>query len=115
MHHDFPQQDWNSIVEDDLRQLVRLAVREDLDRQQDWTTLALVGPNAKGSAAVVVREPGVIAGLRALPIVADEMHAAIDMDLPAADGDLVTTGTIVATLAGSAEPGTSTRSRRERA
>jgi hypothetical protein len=45
---DFEQLCWNATIEDDLRQVVRLAVREDLDRGQDWTTVALVGPDSKG-------------------------------------------------------------------
>ena len=64
--------------EDDLRQLVRLAVREDLDRYHDLTTLSLAAADQQGRAAVVVREPGVIAGLRAAPVLIDEMHAAIE-------------------------------------
>lgn len=102
MKSDFTQLDWNGAIEDDLRQLIRLAVREDLDREQDWTTLALVGPDAKGRAAVVVREAGVVAGLRAVPVLIDEMHAVIDMQSNAADGDDVAAGTAVAELVGSA-------------
>jgi nicotinate-nucleotide pyrophosphorylase (carboxylating) len=102
MPTDFTQLEWNAAIEDDLRQIVRLAVREDLDRFHDWTTLALVGPDQQGRAAVVVRKPGVVAGLRALPIVIDEMHAAIDVEFTAADGHEVADGTAVATLAGSA-------------
>ncbi|MEX2091362.1 MAG: carboxylating nicotinate-nucleotide diphosphorylase [Pirellulales bacterium] len=102
MPRDFVQLAWNTAIEDDLRQIVRLAVREDLDRFHDWTTLAIVGPDQQGRAAVVVRKPGVVAGLRALPIVIDEMHAAIDIEFSAADGDDVAAGTIVAELAGSA-------------
>jgi nicotinate-nucleotide pyrophosphorylase (carboxylating) len=99
---EFTQLEWNSTLEDDLRQLVRLAVREDLDRQNDWTTVALVDPNRRGRAAVVAREPGTIAGLRALPIVIDEMQAAIQCHLLANDGDEVAANTVVAELAGTA-------------
>jgi nicotinate-nucleotide pyrophosphorylase (carboxylating) len=102
MPTDFTQLNWNTAIEDDLRQIVRLAVREDLDRFHDWTTLAIVGPDQQGRAAVVVRKPGIVAGLRALPIVIDEMHAAIDIEFSAADGDEVAAGAVVAELAGSA-------------
>jgi nicotinate-nucleotide pyrophosphorylase (carboxylating) len=100
--HDFTQLDWSPAIEDDLRQIVRLAVREDLDRFHDWTTLAIVDADQEGKAAVVVRKPGVIAGLRALPVIIDEMHAAIDVEFAAADGDDVAAGTTVATLSGKA-------------
>jgi nicotinate-nucleotide pyrophosphorylase (carboxylating) len=102
MPKDFQQLNWDTTLEDDLRQLVRLAVREDLGRQYDWTTVALVGPKRRGRGAVVAREAGIIAGLRALPEILDEMHADIQCQLLANDGDLAAAGDIVAELAGSA-------------
>ena len=102
MQKDFHQIIWDATLEDDLRQLVRLAVREDLDRYYDWTTVALVYSEARGRAAIVAREAGVVAGLRAVPVVIDEMHAAIDFNPRANDGDEVAAGTTLAELAGSA-------------
>jgi nicotinate-nucleotide pyrophosphorylase (carboxylating) len=102
MANEFRQLDWNDEVEDDLRQLVRLAVREDLGRQYDWTTVALVEPEQQGRVAVVIRQAGVIAGLRAMPVVIDEMQAAIDWQLRVSDGDEVLAGSIAAELSGSA-------------
>jgi nicotinate-nucleotide pyrophosphorylase (carboxylating) len=99
---DFHQITWDDTLDDDLRQLIRLAVREDLARQNDWTTVALVGPDARGSAAIVARQPGTIAGLRTLPALIDEMQADIELHLQAADGDEVVAGATVATLSGSA-------------
>jgi nicotinate-nucleotide pyrophosphorylase (carboxylating) len=99
---DFQQLSWDETLDDDLRQLVRLAVREDLARQNDWTTVALVGPDEQGRAAIVARQPGVMAGLRAVPVLIDEMQADIDLHLKAADGDEVAAGANVATLSGSA-------------
>src|SRR6185436_18181461 len=102
MPKDFHQLTWDDDVEDDLRQLVRLAVREDLARGHDWTTVALVGPDTQGRAALAAREPGVIAGLRALPVIVDEMQASIELRLQATDGDQIPAGTVVAQLSGSA-------------
>jgi nicotinate-nucleotide pyrophosphorylase (carboxylating) len=99
---DFSQLDWDATLEDDLRQLVRLAVREDLGRQNDWTTIALVAPETQGRAAIVARKPGVVAGLRAAPVLLDEMQATIDWHPRAADGDEVEAGTTIAELAGTA-------------
>jgi nicotinate-nucleotide pyrophosphorylase (carboxylating) len=99
---EFHQLEWDAAIEDDLPQIVRLAVREDLDRFQDWTTVSLVDSAAKGRAAIVARQAGVIAGLRALSLVVDEMHAAIDVDLKAADGNEVAAGATVAELRGNA-------------
>lgn len=102
MPRDFHQLNWDATLEDDLRQLVRLAVREDLGRQSDWTTVSIVGPDTEGAAAMVARAPGVAAGLRALPIVVDEMQAAIDIECDAADGDEIAAGTVLADLSGNA-------------
>jgi nicotinate-nucleotide pyrophosphorylase (carboxylating) len=102
VRHDFQQQTWSPTIEDDLRQLVRLAVREDLDRHHDWTTVALVAPDTKGRAAMIARQPGVIAGLRAVPAVIEEMHASIEFEPRAGDGDQVAAGAVVAELFGSA-------------
>lgn len=102
MDRDFTQQTWSPVVEDDLRQLVRLAVREDLDRHHDWTTVALVLPNASGQANMVARQAGVISGLRAVPVIIQEMHASIDFQSLAGDGEQVAAGTVVAELSGSA-------------
>lgn len=102
MAKDFRQVDWDPTIEDDLRQIVRLAVREDLGRQYDWTTVALVGPEVKGRAAVVTRQPGVLAGLRTVPVVIDEMHAAIEFEPRERDGDEIVAGAVVAELTGSA-------------
>src|SRR5690606_25587489 len=57
---DFPQLQWDEAAEHDCRMLVRLAVAEDLERQQDWTTLALVPAEAVGRAALVARQAGVV-------------------------------------------------------
>jgi nicotinate-nucleotide pyrophosphorylase (carboxylating) len=102
MPADFHQIDWDATIEDDLRQIVRLAVREDLERQHDWTTVALVGPDSLGRAAMVAREPGVVAGLRALPVIVDEMHAQIDVKFAIGDGGAIAAGTLLAQFSGSA-------------
>jgi nicotinate-nucleotide pyrophosphorylase (carboxylating) len=99
---EFAQLEWSGALEDDLRQLVRLAVREDLDRGYDWTTVALVSPETQGRATMVAREAGVMAGLKALPVIIDEMQASIDCTLAAGDGDEVQARTPVAEFAGSA-------------
>ncbi len=102
MPKEFQQLTWNADLEDDLRQLVRLAVREDLERQSDWTTVSLVAPETQGRAVVVARQPGVVAGLRAAPILIDEMNAKIEWRANAADGDPIEAGGCLAELAGSA-------------
>jgi nicotinate-nucleotide pyrophosphorylase (carboxylating) len=102
MNRDFAQIEWDLTLEDDLRQLVRLAVREDLDRHMDWTTVALVAEDARGNANVVVRRNGVMAGLVAIDAVLAEIEADIEWQTLVGDSTLVTAGTVVARMAGSA-------------
>ena len=73
MTKEFQQIEWDAAVEEDCRQLVRLAVREDLDRVFDWTTVCLVPPEAMARADVVSRQDGIVAGLRAAELALSEM------------------------------------------
>ena len=102
MTKDFRQIEWNAEVEDDCRQVVRLAVREDLGRSLDWTTVGLVPTDTQGSASVAVRERGVIAGLRAAECAIDEVNAGLTWTAACEDGDTVKPGQHVATIGGSA-------------
>jgi nicotinate-nucleotide pyrophosphorylase (carboxylating) len=99
---DFPQLTWDALAEEDCRQLVRLAVREDLDRSFDWTTAALVAHDALGAADIVAREPGVLAGLAVVQVVIDEMAPAIDWRAALDDGDSLSAGGVVGTISGPA-------------
>jgi len=99
---DFAQFAWSKEIEEDLRRLVRLAVLEDLDRGQDWTTVCLVPEGAKAAANIVVRKAGVTSGLAAVGVILDEMDIEADLHLLARDGDAIAGGTIVATIAGAA-------------
>jgi nicotinate-nucleotide pyrophosphorylase (carboxylating) len=49
--------------------IVRLAIDEDGADLRDWTTQALVAEDAVGRAAVVARQPGVVAGLPAVELI----------------------------------------------
>lgn len=98
----FTQLAWSPQIAEDLRRLVRLAVLEDLDRGQDWTTVSLVPEAATASANVAARKPGVISGLAAIPIILDEMEIQAECHLKVQDGDAVPAGAILATLSGNA-------------
>jgi len=102
MPKEFAQLDWNDTVEDDCRQLVRLAVREDLARTYDWTTVSLVPQEVAGAARVVSRRDGVICGLQAAAIALDEMGIPVSWIPTVADGDSVLAGTPVAEISGPA-------------
>jgi nicotinate-nucleotide pyrophosphorylase (carboxylating) len=99
---DFTQLSWSSQVEEDLRRIVRLAVFEDLDRGHDWTTVSLVPDEARAAASIVARKAGVIAGLRAVSGVLDEMDIGADIHSLVQDGEAVVAGETLATIQGAA-------------
>lgn len=102
MAKEFQQIEWDTVLDNDFRQIVRLAVREDLDRGQDWTTAALVEVDQQGTADVVSRQTGVIAGMLASETVLDEMQADLQWSAHVSDGDCIHAGQSLAELTGSA-------------
>ena len=102
MGKQFRQQTWDALVEDDCRQLIRLAVREDLDQGYDWTTVSLVPEESTGSATIVTRESGTVAGLVTVPVVLDELECNLSWAHASSDGDQVEAGTALGKLRGSA-------------
>lgn len=89
-------------MEEDCRQIVRLAVREDLDRLFDWTTVCLVPGEALASASIASRLGGIVAGLRAAALVLDEMDPRVRWSTHVDDGARVSPGEILADLSGPA-------------
>lgn len=67
MGKEFQQIEWNDQLAAEWDRLLQLAVAEDLGESGDWTTLSLVPEQAEGMAAVIARQPGVVAGLPAVP------------------------------------------------
>ena len=102
MNREFEQTKWDEVLEDDCRQLIRLAVREDLGRTFDWTTISLVPENARGRADIVNREPGVVAGQGVIPLVIEEMQCDIEFEQHINDGLSVAPLTKLGTISGSA-------------
>ena len=102
MVKDFRQIEWNESVEEDCRQIIRLAVREDLDRLFDWTTLCLVPADARAKAAIVSRKDGVAAGLRAAALALSEMDPRMEWRASVEDGSRIAAGQTLAEIAGPA-------------
>ena len=101
---DFQQFEWDAAVDADCREIIRLAVTEDLAQQQDWTTVALVPADRQGAANVVTREAGIVAGMPAVAAVIEEMQPQRTAQLTAksasADGERVEAGTTLLHLQG---------------
>ena len=72
MAREFTQIEWDNTLLADLRQLIRLAVAEDLGKVGDLTTNALAPEASIGAATIVARSPGVVAGLGAAGLVAEK-------------------------------------------
>ncbi|MCO6046278.1 carboxylating nicotinate-nucleotide diphosphorylase [Aeoliella sp. ICT_H6.2] len=98
----FTQVDWSEEVASAARQLISLAIREDVGDACDWTTRCLVPPEAQGSVAIVARQVGVVAGLTVVPLVLEEMGTLVEYRPAATDGDAIERGQTLATLSGSA-------------
>lgn len=102
MDLEFRQIIWDDQLEDDCRALVRLAVREDLDRFHDLTTAALIPAGRRGSANVTMRSAGILCGIRTAEVVLDEMEISAEWSPLVADGQAVDADTTVARLTGPA-------------
>jgi nicotinate-nucleotide pyrophosphorylase (carboxylating) len=100
MAREFQQIDWDAAVEADCRRIVRAAVLEDLDRGYDWTTVALAPAEAVAGASVVARRRGVVAGLPAAEVAADEMDQLLRFEPRVSDGASVSDGEVLAMLHG---------------
>lgn len=97
---EFQPVEWDGQLEDDLRHILRLAAREDLDRAMDWTTVALIPPELVGEAALVVRQPGVVAGLRAIGVLIQEWNLRVRWQPQVQDGQIVAAGDTLGYLDG---------------
>ena len=93
---------WNEQVEGELRELVRMAVDEDLEGSQDWTTVSLVPESVMAEANIVSRVDGVLAGLPAANAVLDEMKCSARCKSILSDGGRLAPGVTAATLVGPA-------------
>lgn len=100
MAGEFTQIEWDDALQADLRQLVRLAVAEDLGDQGDLTTNALAPRAGVGGALVVARSSGVIAGLRAAAMVAEAIDLRLAWEAHAQDGQAVLSGDQLGQLKG---------------
>ncbi|TWT97042.1 Nicotinate-nucleotide pyrophosphorylase [carboxylating] [Botrimarina colliarenosi] len=102
MTANFQTVEWDEALIQDCRELVRLALREDLGDAGDVTSLAVVGAERRGKAAVVSRQRGVLAGGRVATIVLEEAGADASWQPTLDDGDTLEPGSVVGTLEGAA-------------
>ncbi len=82
------------------RQLVTLALAEDLGPVGDLTSQAVIPADLRGQAVFVARAPGVLAGLEAVDMVARAVDPGLDFHPLVEDGTLVSPGDRLADLSG---------------
>ncbi|MEO8271920.1 MAG: nicotinate-nucleotide diphosphorylase (carboxylating), partial [Aureliella sp.] len=99
---DFAAQLQDDFLRDGLIQLVRLAIREDLSRGIDITTVAVVPPGLAASAQIVARSAGVAAGIDLIPWMVEAMDVELSVELHVADAEQFEPQQTLATLAGDA-------------
>ncbi len=102
MTREFHQVSWDAQLQADWLRLLELAVDEDLGRQGDWTSLALVPAEARGRTAVVVRGSGVVAGLPAVESTLATFDSGLRWSPEAEDGRSVERGMPLGTIEGPA-------------
>jgi nicotinate-nucleotide pyrophosphorylase (carboxylating) len=89
-----------AVATDTLERIVHAALAEDVGAG-DVTTEATVAADAVGSAALLVKEPGVVCGLRAAETTFRALDPEIRFEAFASDGDVVEPPAIVARVTGS--------------
>jgi nicotinate-nucleotide pyrophosphorylase (carboxylating) len=82
------------------RQLIDMALSEDLSSRGDLTCQALIQRNQKGTVQIVARKTGVLAGTPIGRMVFAKLDASVEWKALKHDGDLVAPGTIVANVSG---------------
>jgi nicotinate-nucleotide pyrophosphorylase (carboxylating) len=102
MKQDYQPQTIDPPLLDDLSHLVRLAMREDLDRSMDITTMAIVPAGLRGSASLMARKTGMIAGIDLVEAMLQEMDSSIEWTQMVGDGQEVQAGQNLANLVGDA-------------
>lgn len=99
---DYQAVELSDALENDLRQLVRLSIAEDLDVALDWTTVTLIDVDRRGACSVVPRVSGIAAGVALAPWIIDEFDADLRVDVLLADGQPLVPGQPILRLTGSA-------------
>ncbi len=83
------------------RELIALALAEDLGMRGDVTSVATIPADAMGSADLIARSPGTIAGLPIVGLVCHEVDAGLSFQAAMNDGVSVVRGDIIGTVRGS--------------
>jgi nicotinate-nucleotide pyrophosphorylase (carboxylating) len=81
-------------------ELIQRSLEEDLGSVGDLTSLATIPDMLNATVRLVVRQPGIVCGLQALPLVFERLSGPVSWVTYAADGDSVRPGMILAEITG---------------
>lgn len=101
MAKEFHQVDWDDQLQDDCRRLIALAVREDLGREHDWSTLSIVPETALGKVQIVARQEGVMAGSKIVDLIVEDLELGLQVTHHIADRTSIAPDDAIMTLSGS--------------
>ena len=99
---EFKQQERDAFLRDGLEQLTRLAIREDLQRGYDVTTLAIVPEELPATADIIARTAGYAAGIDLIDWIVDCLQASVTVEKQISDGQRFSPRQTLATLSGNA-------------
>lgn len=99
---DYATQTRDEKLKDDLTQLVRLAIREDLDRGFDITTVSIVPPELAAEASIIARVAGVAAGMDLIAWIIEALNCPIEVQIDCHDGHSFKARQTLAVLRGQA-------------
>jgi nicotinate-nucleotide pyrophosphorylase (carboxylating) len=97
---DYRQIAWDESVAESARKLIRLALDEDLGERGDVTALATIPRQATGSARLVARQSGVLAGLPVARLVLEAMDVPFQWKSFAEERAPIERGTLLAEMQG---------------
>lgn len=101
MPKEYHQVAWDDLLQDDCRQLIALAVREDLGREHDWSTLSIVPESATGQVRIVARQAGVLAGGKVVDLIIQDLELDVTATHHVEDRTAIEPGDRLITLEGS--------------
>lgn len=91
--------DKRRLFEEQVANIINLALDEDLGHG-DVTTEALIPHDLKGKASVLIKEPGVLAGIEIAGQVFRRVDSSLEIETLIKDGTRVQPGDVVATVSG---------------
>ncbi|HEV7281040.1 MAG TPA: carboxylating nicotinate-nucleotide diphosphorylase [Pirellulaceae bacterium] len=100
MKRDYRQIEWDESVAYAAHALIRFALAEDLGEWGDVTAQATIPKEAIGSARLVARQPGVLAGLPVARHVLAAMNVPFQWTACAEEGAPIERGTLLAEMSG---------------